>query len=246
MRLNDWIVLMSLGLIWGTSYLFIKIAVQQFPPPTLVVIRLGLASVVLVPVVLLRRHPFPRDPRTWGRLVFLGAVNSAVPIGLIAWGEQFITSAAASILNATTPLWSVLFVSLLGEESLGWVRAAGVAVGFGGVTILLGLSPEELGRANLLGSLAVILASALYAAGMLYARRLGSLDPVVLSVGSLAGGALSLLPFALAAGVPARPSPAALGSLLALSLVGTAVAYLLYFYLVLNVGATSERPCGWR
>lgn len=236
---REWAVLFGLGLIWGTSYLFIKVAVQEFPPPTLVAVRLGLAAVCLAPVVWMRGLNFPRDARTWTHLTTLGTVNAAVPITLIAWGEQSITSAAASVLNATTPLWSALLAHLVGEEVLSVRRVVGVALGLGGVVVLLGLDPAELGRGHLLGSLAVVVASALYAVGILYARnRLGHLHPLVVSAGSLVGGTAFLLPAAVAAGFPAQPTLGPVASLLALSVFGTGVAYLLYFHLVMTVSPT--------
>lgn len=239
MRAKDWVVLISLGLIWGTSYMFIKVAVREFAPATLVAIRLGLAALVLLPVVYLRGNRLPADVRTWSRLLLLGTVNAALPITLISWAELHITSAAASILNATTPLWSVVLTQLVGEERMTWPRLTGVALGFAGVVVLVGGDLNAVGRADLLGSLAVVVASGMYAVGILYARRnLRDLDVTVLAVGSLVGATVFLVPFALASGLPARVSPAPMGSLLALSLGGTAVAYLLYFYLVKNVGAT--------
>ncbi|MDR5684244.1 MAG: DMT family transporter [Armatimonadota bacterium] len=239
MRFRDWVVLVALGLIWGTSYLFIKIAVREFAPATLVALRLGLAAVVLLPVVYLRGGRLPSDPHTWGRLVLLGTINAAVPITLISWAELHITSAAASILNATTPLWSVILTQLVGEEPLTWPRVIGVTLGFVGVVVLLGGDLGAVARADLVGSLAVVIASGLYAAGILYARRkLRHLDVAVLAVGSLVGATVFLIPFAVASGLPARVSPAPLASLLALSLGGTAIAYLLYFHLVKNVGVT--------
>jgi drug/metabolite transporter (DMT)-like permease len=239
LRAKDWAVLIALGLIWGTSYLFIKVAVQEFAPATLVAIRLGLAALVLLPFVYLRRQRLPADACTWGRLAVLGTINAALPITLISWAELHITSAAAAILNATTPLWSVVLTQLAGEERLTWSRLTGVALGFAGVVVMLGGDLSGVASADLLGSLAVVIASGMYAAGVLYARRkLRDLDVTVLAVGSLVGATVFLVPFALASGLPARVSPAPMASLLALSLGGTAVAYLLYFYLVKNVGAT--------
>ncbi len=236
---REWAVLFGLGLIWGTSYLFIKVAVREFAPPTLVAVRLGLAAICLTPVVWARGLRFPRDARTWGHLSILGALNAAIPITLIAWGEQSITSAAASVLNATTPLWSALLAYLTGEELLSGRKVAGVLLGLGGVAVLLGLDPEELSRSNLLGSLAVVVASALYAAGILYARsHLGYLHPLVVASGSLVGGTAFLLPAALVAGFPAQPALGPVAALLALAVFGTAVAYLLYFHLVMTVTPT--------
>ncbi len=237
MRPRDWAALVGLGLIWGTSYLFIKVAVRDFSPATLVTVRLGLAGLLLAGVAGFQRRPFPRSLRTWAKLLFLGAASGGVPISLIAWGERTISSGAASILNATTPLWSVLFTAWTREEPLRPWRLAGVAMGFAGVVVLT--DPAQAARADLLGSGAVVLASALYAWGILYARRnFAHLDPVVLAAGSLGGGAVALFPMAVWSGLPASPTREAVASLLALSVFGSAVAYLLFYHLVLHVSPT--------
>lgn len=239
MRPADWAALLGLGLIWGTSYLFIKVAVQDFPPATLVAVRLGLAGLLLAVVVALQGRPFPRSWGTWARLVVLGTMSGAIPISLIAWGEQTITSGAASILNATTPLWTVTLGYVSRQEPLQVPKLAGVVLGFAGVAALVGLDTAEATRANLLGAGAVVLASALYAWGILYARRAFShLDPVALATGSLLGGAAALAPAAVLSGFPADPSREAVAALLALSVFGSAVAYLLYYHLVLNTSPT--------
>ncbi len=237
MRPKDWAALVGLGLIWGTSYLFIKVAVRDFSPATLVTARLGLAGLLLAGVAGFQRRPFPRSLRTWAKLLFLGAASGGVPITLIAWGERTISSGAASILNATTPLWSVLFTAWTREEPLRPWRLAGVAVGFAGVVVLT--DPAQAARADLLGSGAVVLASPLYAWGILYARRnFAHLDPVVLAASSLGGGAVALFPLAVWSGLPASPTWEAVASLLALSVFGSAVAYLLFYHLVLHVSPT--------
>lgn len=239
MRPRDWAALLGLGFIWGASYLFIKVAVRDFPPATLVVVRLGLAGVLLAGLVAVRGLPVPRSSWVWARLVLLGTVSGGIPIGLIAWGERTLSSGAASILNATTPLWAVLFGHWPREEPLGADRVVGVTLGFAGVVVLVGADPAAVTREDLAGAGAVVLASALYAWGILYARRtFQGIDPVVLAAGSLLGGAAGLVPAAVLSGFPAKPSAESVGSLLALSVFGSAVAYLMYYHLVLNVRPT--------
>lgn len=239
MRPKDWAALLGLGLIWGTSYLFIKVAVRDFPPATLVAVRLGLAGLLLAAVGAAQRQPFPRSPATWARLVFLGAASGGIPISLIAWGERTITSGAASILNATTPFWAVLLGAASRTEPLPVRKLVGVGVGFVGVVALVGADPAGVRVADVLGAGAVVLASALYAWGILYARRtFPHMDPVSLATGSLLGGAAAMAPAALLSGWPAHPSREAVGALLALSVFGSAVAYLLYYHLVLHVSPT--------
>lgn len=239
MRPKDWAALVGLGLIWGTSCLFIKLAVRDFPPATLVTLRLGLAGALLAGVCVVQGRRLPRSLDTWARLGVLGTLSGGVPIALIAWGEKTLTSGAASILNATTPLWAVLLASGNRVEPVDARKLLGVAAGFAGVAVLVGADPAEVTGADLLGAGAVVLASALYAWGILYARRrFPDLDPVVLATGSLLGGAGGLLPAAWLSGFPPRPSPESAASLLALSVFGSAVAYLLYYHLVLNVSPT--------
>lgn len=239
MRPKEWTALLGLGLIWGTSYLLIKVAVRDFPPATLTSARLGLAGLLLASLSVAQGRPFPRSARRWAQLVLLGGLSGGVPISLIAWGERTISSGAASILNATTPLWAVLFSYGSGEQPPETRQLLGVVLGFLGVAVLVGADRGSATQADLLGAAAVVVASALYAWGILYARRTFlDLDPVVLATGSLLGGAVALLPLAAMSPLPARPSLVSVGSLLTLSVFGSAVAYLLYYYLVLNTTPT--------
>ncbi|MBF8255260.1 MAG: putative membrane protein [Anaerolineales bacterium] len=165
MKLRDWVTFWTLGLIWGSSFLWIKIALDNVGPFTLVAWRLLIGVAGLALVVLFRRPTFPRGLRIYGLLALLGVTNTALPFLLISWGEQSIDSAVASILNGTVPLFAMVFAHFaLQDDRMTRARVAGLILGFLGVIVLMSgdLVPGE-ARAGGLGQLAVLVASILYA-----------------------------------------------------------------------------------
>lgn len=242
-------MLLTLAAIWGASFLFIRLAVQtaeapfNFPPMTLVAVRIGLAAALLYGLLKLRGGAFPWH--AWQPLAVLGLVNAAVPYFLFAWGEQFIPSNFAAIYNATTPLFTVLLAWLLvREERLSALRSVGVIIGFVGILYLFADGLGEIGgdMARVWGELACVLAAFCYGLGNMWARRkLRGLQPLQLATAQLLFGTLWTLPSIVLIEQPWRtlaPSATALAALAALSLLGTAVAQVLYFGLLTEVGAT--------
>ena len=254
MGFRNLLLLFALAAIWGASFLFIKIAVAEVSPLALATSRVELGSLGLVAYAATTRLRFP--PLTggpgrpmWQSCLFLGAFGGVFPYLLINWSELHIASAAAAILNATSPLFSSLFGHVLGrwgsEERLTSGRAAGLLLGLVGVAVLVGGSEgaQRIGSGGALevaGYLAVVAASASYAVGGLFARlAFAGMSPVVPAIGQNLGGAVLLLPIGLTVGRPAAwPSAEVMGSMLALGLGGTAFAYLIYYRLIANVGAT--------
>jgi drug/metabolite transporter (DMT)-like permease len=234
--------LLLLGAVWGASFLFIKIGVQEMPPEMLVTLRLVVAAAILLATLYARGLRLPRGRRMWGHFLFTGSVGLIAPYVLITWGEQSISSGMAAILNATTPLFTVLLAYLwTREERLTAAKLLGVAVGFAGVVVAIGVADLRLGSAGLPGQLAVLLAAACYGANAVYSRRaFRGVPPLVSATGQMFAGALLLTPFALALrGIPARlPSATALGAVLALAVLGTALAYILVYWLIERLGAT--------
>lgn len=243
MKLREWGAFGLLGLVWGSSFLWIKIAVQEIGPFTLVAFRLLFGVLGLLVVAAIRRPTFPREARTWRVLLFLGLINTALPFVLISWGEQYIDSAVASILNGTVPLFTLVIAHLfLHDDRITAARVLGLITGFAGVVVLMSrdLDPEGL-RGNLLGQAAVLAAAISYAVASVYARRnLRGVQPLVqalvplLSADAAAWLAVPLTewPFQL----PALPMTWL--ALLWLGLLGSCLAYLLYFYLLHAVGPT--------
>lgn len=235
-------VLLLLGAIWGSSFLFIKIGVAEMPPEILVAMRLTIGALVLLAVLYARGLRLPARPRVWADLLFMGIVGMVLPYELITWGEQHITSGMAAILNATTPLFSVLLTYLwTREERLNGLRLLGVAVGFVGVIVAVGVEGLSAADAGTRSQLAVLLAAFCYGLSGIYARRaFRGMPALVPATGQLLSGALIITPIALALhGIPSPlPSPVALGAVAALAVLGTAAAYILLYWLIERIGAT--------
>jgi drug/metabolite transporter (DMT)-like permease len=232
--------LFLLAFIWGWSFLFIKVILEDAPPTFLAWGRIALGLAVLA-VALLRSGEGLPERRYWGHLLLLGLAMSVLPFMLIGWGEEHISSALASVLNACTPLFTAGFAAGLLGERLRPPQLAGVAIGFLGVAVVAGVGGGDLAGSSLLGSAAVVLAGAGYGFGFAYANRFTTgLSALQLSFGQLLAGTLLLAPVAavdLAAGrVDLGPSSAL--SLVLLGALGTGYAYLLNYRTLQESGAT--------
>lgn len=230
-------LLVVVAAIWGSSYLFIKVAVDEVEPTAMMFFRLVLATAVLVPVLALRlgRDRAVSELRATGARVWVvGLLNAALPFTLIAWGEKHIDSGIAAIANATVPIFVVLLALRFNpSERVRGIRLAGILVGLAGVGVLTGLHPEG-GWWAIAGTLAVVAASLSYAgANHFVQHNYSRTSPLVTTAASCATGMVILLPFALLQLPDEMPSWKALGSIAALGIVGTAVA-LLFFYRMLN------------
>ncbi len=240
MPLQNIFMLMLLGTIWGASYLFIKVAVADITPLTFVVLRTGIGGVVLTLLLWLRGQRLPRG-KLRGPLAFMGLFNTLVPYALINWGEMHISSALAAILTGTMPLFTVVLAHFWADgERLDRFKGAGVLIGFLGVVVLLG--PDLRGGVthSLLGDLAVVGAALSYAIAAVFARRnLSGHEPMMMSAGMLLTGFAMAVPVAFAFEKPlsVTPSAQAWAATAALSVVGTALAYLIYYWLIDKGGA---------
>ncbi len=222
---------------WGSSYLFIKIGVATLPVFSLVAWRLVFGTAFLVLAILAMRVPLPRDPRLVGRLAVLSVVNIVVPFALITWAEQSIDSGLASILNATTPFFTLLLSVLVLHDRMTGIRLAGLVVGFVGVVVISSGSlggPEALGEVAGIG--AVVLSSVAYATGnIFFARQVrGRVDPTAAALGQV-GLALPMvlaLGFAVDGGITVPAVPEALFAVAWLGIVGSGLAYLFFFRLL--------------
>jgi drug/metabolite transporter (DMT)-like permease len=245
MRVREYAVLFGLALIWGASFLFIKIAVESVSPGTLVAGRIVSSLVTLGLIAALR----PRLLAGWWRFgwygLLVGAVNITIPYLLIGWGETGIGSGTTSILNATTPLFTVVLANWwigAARERLTAKRAGGVVLGFAGVAVLLG--PQALdftggGSSALIHEGAVLVAAAAYGVGSLMSRRFSGAAPLVGPVTTQVGALLLVLPVAVLWNPPhTLPPLPALGAIVELGVPGLAIAYLLYFWLIRHVGPT--------
>lgn len=242
---REWGMLVLLSVLWGGSFFFIAVAVAELPPLTIVLLRVALAAVTLHLLRVLMGLSLPRDGASWRAFVAMGVINNVVPFMLIVWGQSHIASALASILNATTPLFTVVVAHYLTrDERLSPARLAGVAIGLAGVVAMLGPTAlADLGTA-LAAELACLAAALSYAFGGVYGRRFRGLglDPLVVATGQVTTSAVLLLPVAVLADRPwtlPSPSLAAVAAVVALAVVSTGFAYVLYFRLLATVGATN-------
>jgi drug/metabolite transporter (DMT)-like permease len=235
-------VLLLLGAVWGASFLLIKIGVQEMAPETLVMLRLVIAAAVLLAVLYARGLRLPMRWRSWADFLFLGVIGLIFPYMLITWSEQAIPSGMAAILNATTPLFSLLVGYVwTREERLSGLRLLGVALGFAGVVVAVGIKDLDLARADTQSQLAVLVAAACYAVTGIYARRaFRGVPALVPATGQMLAGALLITPYALVVrGIPAPlPSATAIGAVVALAVFGTGLAYILLYWLMERIGAT--------
>lgn len=231
-----------LSAIWGTSFLFIKVADRQLSPLQVVLARVALGAATVLVVLVARRERLPSDLRTWGHLAFLAVVANALPFSLIAYGETHISSVLAGLWNATTPLFTLLIaLALLPEERPTRRRVGGLALGFVGVAVVLG--PWSGLRGSLLeGSLAVAGASACYGLSFVYMRRYVSMQPDARA--SLVAGQLICATVVMTAATllftsaPARVGAEPILSVAALGALGTGIAYILNYAIVDRAGAT--------
>lgn len=246
MRPRAYLMLFTLALIWGASFLFIKIGVEEMSPATLVTLRLAFGVITLFEIAAARPALVAGWQRYWRLAILVAIFNVMIPYLLISWGETQIFSGTASILNATTPLFTVLLASVWignGHEPLSWRKGIGVLIGFFGVFVVFGLDVRAFSNQSLpiiLGELAVVGASASYGIGGLLSRRYAGegTGTLVGPMTSLTAALIISIPITLLWDPPtAFPSWKAIGAIAALGIFGTGVAYLFYFWLIRNVGA---------
>jgi len=242
MRPVDWAMLGLLSIIWGCSFFLIEIALRGFGPFTVVFLRVTVAASVLLCVMRLGGLRFNSGLKGWGLYLLLGLLNNAVPFSLITWGQTRIESGSAAIFNATTPIFAgILAHFFTTDERLTTNKVIGMIVGFLGVYLMM--KPELNGGLSWrgFGQIAVLGAALMYAVAGIFAKRFSGDPPVVTAAGMLVGAGILMLPLALVVDSPfsARPSLAAIGAVAALAVVGTALAYVIFFRILAAAGATN-------
>lgn len=241
----DWAILVALALIWGGAFFFISVAVDTVPPLTYVWLRLTIAAAALWLFLLWKGEALGLPRQVWGSMALLALLNNALPFALFGWGQTHIASGLASILNATTPIWGVVVAHLFtDDERMTPRKIGGVLLGFAGVATMIGPALLASIGTDALAQLACIAASLSYALAAVWARRFKrmGLAPMTVTTGQLSVGAMMMLPVALIVDQPwLRPLPpaGAWGAILALALLCTAFAYVLYFKLIDSAGATN-------
>lgn len=238
---RGYVAFIALGLIWGASFLFFKLGVQDMSPAVLVFVRSASGAAALALMMWLsRRALFDGKLRERaGHFAVMGITNAVIPWAAIAWGEQTISSGLASILNATTTLWTAVFIFwLIPMERPSLVNYAGVLLGIAGVVILVipDISTHGL-SGNLLGALAVVAAAMSYAVSALYQRlKMRDMDIFQQSLGQLVASSVIALPLAVPFAASVHLAFVSMGAVLALGALGTGVAYLLYYYTMNTLG----------
>jgi drug/metabolite transporter (DMT)-like permease len=237
---QDYGLLIALGAIWGSSFLLIKLAVQTIPPATVATGRIAIGALVLLLIVAVRGHPWPRTARAWLLLGIMGLVGNVIPFTLINWGEVRIESSLTAILMSTVPLVTIsLAPAFVRDEPITAGKIIGVVLGMAGVAALIGPSALAGAHGELLGQIAVTVATVCYALNGLIARRLPQMPVEVISASALLCATIVGLPVSFFVDRPWQitPSLGAIASLICLGIVNTAGGYLLLFSLTLRAGA---------
>lgn len=245
MSATQWILLLTLSLVWGGSYFFVGVAVDDLPPLTIVLCRVGLASIALLIFLACSGQSMPTDRRVWAAFFIMGLLNNAIPFSLIVWGQTHVSAGQASILNATTPIFTVIAAHVFTrDEKMKWRHLAGIALGFAGVVVLMGAAFLDAFTNSLLAQTALLGAAVFYALSAVFGRRFRQLGvaPMQIATGQVTAAALLLLPLVVLIDQPLQLAPPSLPSILAvlgLALISTAFAYVLYFRILASAGATN-------
>ena len=241
----EWAMLVALSMLWGGSFFFVGVAVRDLPALTIVAARVGIAALALWAGLLALRLAVARVPGFWAACLGMGLLNNVIPFVLLTWGQHHIASGLAAILNATTPLFTVLVAHrLTGDERLTPAKLAGVALGLLGVMVMLG-PPLLAGLGvGLLAQAACLAAALSYAFAGVFGRRFRRMGvpPMATAAGQVTASTLVMLPLALVVDRPwtlPPPGAASLAALAGIGLLSTAVAYWLYFRILAAAGATN-------
>ena len=243
MGFKEWALLILLSVIWGGSFFFNKVALMGLPAFTIVWFRAGLGGIGLLVLVYATGRSMPRSPGVWRDFMIMGFFNNFIPFCLIVWGQTRIASGLASILTATTPIFTVILAHFLTrDERMSLGRLSGVILGLSGVAVIMGPGLLHNLGLNLLAQLGILAAALSYALSAIFGRRLAGRPPLVIAAGQVLSAAVILTPAALMVDRPwTLPVPGLpiMGSMLGLALLGTVLGYVIYFHLLAVAGATN-------
>lgn len=239
---RDWGMLVTLSVLWGGSFFFAKIALAEIPPLTLVALRVAIAAAALHVLLFARGQGSPLLDRRFGALVVLGVFNNVIPFSLLFWAQQSIPSGLASILNATTPIFTMVLATLLtADDKATPLKIGGIALGFSGVVVMLGSGFAGGAGGSLLPQIACLGAACSYGVSATIARRIQA-PPLTIATGQLTGSTLIMVPVSLLVEAPWTlpiPTPEVIAAVAALALASSAFGYLLYFAVLKSAGATN-------
>lgn len=241
----EWAMLLALATVWGGSFFFNGIAVRELPVFTVVVSRVALAAIILLVLLRLRGERMPRGRRVWAAFFGIGLLNNAILFSLIVWGQQHIASGVASILNASTPIFTVVLAHLLtSDERMTGGKFTGVLIGFVGVAVMIGSDAlRDLG-VHVVAQFICLAGAVSYAFAGIYGRRFRAMgiSPMSTATGQVVASSLILLPVMMVVDQPWMlpvPSLTAIGALIGVAAISTALAYVLYFRILATAGATN-------
>ncbi|MDF2372179.1 MAG: DMT family transporter [Rhizobiaceae bacterium] len=238
-----WVLLLTLGLLWGGSFFFARMAVEHVPPLTLVFLRVFLAAVALHLYLRGKRDLYTILAQRWRAFLMLGLLNNAIPFTLLFFGQRQMGAGLASILNATTPIWTVIIANMVtDDEKMTVPKIVGCLLGLAGMLLLIGPSAISGFGAPVWAQLAIILAAISYGFAVIYAKRFKGTPPVVTATGQLTASSLIMLPVILLLDQPwtlEMPPVRILLVILSLAVLSTSIAYILYFRIVSSAGATN-------
>lgn len=242
-----WGLIAILSLLWGSAFFLIAVGLRGYPPNMLVFLRLALAIVPMWVAMRMAGEKLPRDAHSWWMLFVVGALNCSLPFILFFWGQQYLASGYASILNATTPLWGVVVAHFMTQdEKLTPARIAGAALGMAGIVVMAWPEAIKGLTGNLLAQIACLVSTLFYSIAAIYGRRLSQtrMTPIVVATGQTMMAALFLLPVVLIVDRPwtmTMPGWESTFAACTLALLSTALAYILYFRLIDRAGASNAQ-----
>ncbi|MBL7006118.1 MAG: DMT family transporter [Spirochaetia bacterium] len=244
MTYREWALIGLLSILWGSSFFFMKTAVAEIPPLTIMAARISIAAVFLLIVSAVSRRKLPHTWKDWGEFLIMGMLSNVIPFSLIIWGLQYIDSSLGSLLNATTPVFSVILVSILTkEDQFTPNRIIGVITGWFGVAVLIGLGAILHMDGHIGGQFAVLGASCSYALAAIYGRRFKKFSPLTSATVMLVCGSAAAVPAALIFEQPwvliSDISFTAIGAAVILGVVCTGTAYLIYYRVLATAGPTN-------
>ena len=233
-------LLALLATLWGGSYSLIKIGVATIPPITLIAARTVIAGLLLLVVMHARGLRLPRGGAIWRRFLFQACLNSVIPWTLIAWGERSLDAGLATILNSSSPIFAFFFtLAITRHEAVSLRKLVGVLAGMAGICLIIGVQALTGLGEQLIAEIATVAATICYAAGAIFSRGFKDLDPIAPAAGSLLSGAAILIPISLIVDRPwtLAPSVDSILALASLAVFSTALAFVIYFRLVITLGS---------
>jgi drug/metabolite transporter (DMT)-like permease len=242
MRTADWLLLILLSALWGATFFFVAVALQALPPLTLVTARVALAATLLAPLALVSGYRLPGSLSAWRSYAVLALLNNVTPFTLMSYGQTHIASALAAVLNATTPLFTLLLARMFAGEALSVSKLGGIGLGIAGVAVLMGPAAARLDGASAIGMLAILTGALSYGFAALWMRRLRGTPPLVSAAAQLMCSTVMLAPVAAYLDrfwtLP-PPGTTAIAAVLGLAIFSTALAYVVFFRINATAGPTN-------